>query len=113
MRIPAKYLFLFTLAFVNTSLAGLILYIGPVLSYVGSVDQIPLIIEGLLTGAIFSSMAGFFLSFVSKVQKKQIFSRNSHLILLLIRIPAIAEMNMDNAELAIINWSVTYQGTYD
>ena len=69
MRIPAKYLFLFALAFVNTSLAGLILYISPVLSYVGSVDQIPIIIEGLLTGALFSSMAGFFLSFVSKVQK--------------------------------------------
>ena len=69
MRIPPKYLFLFALAFVNTSLAGLILYISPVLSYVGSVDQIPIIIEGLLTGALFSSMAGFFLSLVSKVQK--------------------------------------------
>ena len=64
MRILSKYLFLFTLAIVNTSLAGLILYISPVLSYVGSVDQIPIIIEGLLSGAIFSSIFGFILSFI-------------------------------------------------
>ena len=69
MRSPTKYLFLFVLALVNTSLAGLILYIGPVLSYVGSVDQIPIIIEGLLSGALFSSILGFLLSFVSRVQK--------------------------------------------
>ena len=64
MRILSKYLFLFTLAIVNTSLAGLILYISPVLSYVGSVDQIPIIIEGLLSGAIVSSIFGFILSFI-------------------------------------------------
>ena len=64
MRILSKYLFLFTLAIVNTSLAGLILYIFPVLSYVGSVDQIPIIIEGLLSGAIVSSIFGFILSFI-------------------------------------------------
>ncbi len=69
MRSLTKYLFLFVLALVNTSLAGLILYIGPVLSYVGSVDQIPIIIEGLLTGAIFSSIIGYLLSFASRVQK--------------------------------------------
>ena len=61
MKNIGKYLFLFVLSMVNTSIAGLVLYISPVLSYVGSVDQIPLIMEGLLSGALISSFAGFFI----------------------------------------------------
>ncbi|MHB8361884.1 MAG: hypothetical protein ACYDAO_06935 [Thermoplasmataceae archaeon] len=70
MKNLLRFTFLIILSIISTSIAGIILYLTPILSHIGSVEQIPFIIEGLLIGALLSSILGFIIEVTINVHKK-------------------------------------------